>query len=632
MEKYFNDAIIGNQNITASYTKKGEMIRLLYPNTDYKQFINFFHIGLKINDSNIVYLHNDINNVYEQYYTEGTNILNTEILNTYFKLKVIQTDFVCIKENVLVRRFKFVNENVIDLNLNLLVHSKLISTDNNQVSGLCQNDALLQYMHDYTICTFSKEKILSSQINNTVASINEGQIGDKDYVGMSTDSSISYNLNTLKPNEEKTFELYIYIDDNKSGLYGIDKTIERIRKIDFKTEYDNVKKYWRKYLKNHDGLNLDLTDTLRNKKITQIYERTILLYPLLTNNETGGISAAVEVDEKLTKCGRYTYCWPRDAVFITKAMDILNMQKEVDKFYKVFCKNTQSRSGMWEQRFFTDGKLAPCWGYQIDETASVVYGVYNHYLKTMDKKFLKDNLKMVEKATKFLKKYLEDVITGNNEMHVSYDIWEMYEGVHLYSMASIYSSFNAMIKIYEELKEEFTKNRVKQENVNKEKEDLRKLLVEIKEYCLKNFYDETKKSFVRNAEDKKIDISILGTVYPFNMFTPKEKKVINTVERINMTIRTYTGGYQRFENDHYMDGNPWVIANLWMTNYYLESGENKKARECFDFVLKTAGMHGYLAEQIDNNTMSPAWIIGLGWSHAMFIITLQKMIEKGLIK
>ena len=83
----------------------------------------------------------------------------------------------------------------------------------------------------------------------------------------------------------------------------------------------------------------------------------------------------------------------------------------------------------------------------------------------MDKKFLKDNLKMVEKATKFLKKYLEDVITEKNEMHVSYDIWEMYEGVHLYSMASIYSSFNAMIKIYEELKEEFTKNRVKQEEL-----------------------------------------------------------------------------------------------------------------------------------------------------------------------
>ena len=52
----------------------------------------------------------------------------------------------------------------------------------------------------------------------------------------------------------------------------------------------------------------------------------------------------------------------------------------------------------------------------------------------------------------------------------------------------------------------------------------------------------------------------------------------------------------------------------------------------FDFVLKTAGKHGFLSEQVDNNTMSPAWIIGLGWSHAMFIITLEKMMEKGLVK
>lgn len=632
MEKYFNDAIIGNQNITASFTKKGELIRLLYPCTDYKQFIDFYHMGLKINDSNIIYLHDDINNIYDQYYTEGTNILNTEIFNTYFKLKILQTDFVCIKENVLVRRFKFTNENVIDLDLNLLVHSKLISTDNNQVSGLIQNDALLQYMHDYTVCTFSKNKFLSTQINNTSANIFEGQIGDKDYVGMSTDSSVSYDLGILKPNEEKIFETYIYIDENKGGLYAIDKTIERIKKIDFKVEYENTKKYWRKYLKKHDGLNLDLTTNMRNIKIMEIYNRTILLFPLLTNSETGGVSAAIETDEKLTKCGRYTYCWPRDAVFIANAMDILQMQKEVEKFYKVFCKNTQARDGMWQQRFFTDGKLAPSWGYQIDETAAVVYGVYEHYLKTQDKKFLKDTLKMTEKATKILTKYIEDIMTDEGKFHVSYDIWEMYEGKHLYSIANIYSAFDSMIKIYEELKEEFVKNRIKQENVNKEKEILREELVQIKDYCLKNFYDEEKKSFVRNLEDRRIDISILGTVVPFKMFTAKEKRIINTVERINMTIRTYTGGYQRFEKDHYMGGNPWVIANLWMANYYIESGENKKARECFDFVLKTSAKHGYLAEQIDNKTMSPAWIIGLGWSHAMFIITLQKMIEKGLIK
>ena len=75
---------------------------------------------------------------------------------------------------------------------------------------------------------------------------------------------------------------------------------------------------------------------------------------------------------------------------------------------------------MWEQRFYTDGRLAPCWGYQIDETAIVVYGALRHYnvifRKTgkKDKKFLKENLKMLEKAVKFLKNYM-DYILGNEE-------------------------------------------------------------------------------------------------------------------------------------------------------------------------------------------------------------------------
>ena len=632
MEKYYNDAIIGNQNILASFTKQGEILRLLYPTRDYKQMIDFFHVGLKINDSRLVYLHEDINNIYMQQYEEDTNILNTEVLNTYFNLKVVQTDYASIKENVLVRKYKFTNENTINLDLNFLVHSSLTSSPENRVSGMCRNDALIQYNHEYMLCTFSKEKLLSSQINNSKANIEDGKIWDKDYVGMSANSSISYDLGTLKPNETREFELYIFIEDSKIGLDNLEKTIDRIRKIDFRTEYEAVKKYWKKYVKDHNGLELDLAETPKNRKIKQIYTRTILLYSLLVNHETGGISAAVEVDENLKQCGGYQYCWPRDAVFTTTAMDILKMKKEVEKFYKSFCKNTQSRNGMWEQRFFTDGRLAPCWGYQIDETASVIVGVYNHYKVIEDKKFLKDNLKMCEKAINFLKKYVEDIFQETNKCGISYDLWEEYEGVNLYAVSSIFASFNAMIKIYEELKEEFTKNRVKQENVNKEKETLRNLSVTLREYILKNFYDESKKSLVRNLEDKTLDISILGTVIPFELFSPKDKKILNTVERINMTLRTYTGGYKKFETDTYREGKPWIIATLWIAEYYLEIGEKQKAKECFDFVIKTSTEHGFLAEQVNNSTMQPDWVIGLGWSHAMFIETLKKMIEKGIVK
>ena len=159
----------------------------------------------------------------------------------------------------------------------------------------------------------------------------------------------------------------------------------------------------------------------------------------------------------------------------------------------------------------------------------------------------------------------------------------------------------------------------------KSKDEISKLILEIKKYINKNLYDENKKCYVRNAIDRKMDISILGAVYPFEVFKPKEKKILNTVERINMSIRTYTGGYQRFEEDNYMNANPWPVANLWMTLYYLETGEKKKAKETFDFVVKTIGKHSFLGEQVDNNTLKPNWVIGLGWSHAMFIIVLDKL-------
>ena len=136
-----------------------------------------------------------------------------------------------------------------------------------------------------------------------------------------------------------------------TNISDLEDEIERIKRIDFAKEYASVKSYWIKYVKTHNGLNLKEPQNSYDEKIYSIYYTCCFVYLI-------------------------SPCWPRDAVFITKAMDILNMDKETEKFYKIFCKKTQSKNGMWEQRFYTDCKLAPAWGYQVDETASVVYGVY----------------------------------------------------------------------------------------------------------------------------------------------------------------------------------------------------------------------------------------------------------------
>ena len=80
MEKYLNEAIIGNKNIIATYTKKGKLQRMYFPAKDNRQYIDFYDVGVKVNDSDLIYLHEDINNTYKQYYDVNTNILNTEII------------------------------------------------------------------------------------------------------------------------------------------------------------------------------------------------------------------------------------------------------------------------------------------------------------------------------------------------------------------------------------------------------------------------------------------------------------------------------------------------------------------------------------------------------------------------
>ena len=630
MEKYLNEAIIGNKNMLVTFSGKGEMLRLSYPNKDNRQYLKYFHTGVKINDSGLIYLHEDINNTYLQYYDTDTNILNTEVTNTYFNLKILQTDFVTIKEDILVKKYTFINESNIELDVNFLIHSELLSDQNNFVSGMRTETGIIQYAHDFSVATFSKgTKALSHQINASQNTINSGMIGDKDYIGMSKDSSVSYDIGAIQPGEKKEIEICIYIDENKKPMREVEEEIERLRKIDLNKEYTNTKSYWRKYVKEHNGLDLKEPANSYEEKIQDIYRRTILLFPLLINQSTGAMIASPEVDEDFTQCGRYAYCWPRDAVFITKALDILKMTKETEKFYSNFCRMTQSKNGMWEQRFYTDGKLAPCWGYQVDETASVIYGVYSHYEYTKDEEFLKVNLHMCEKAVDFLKRYVRDLFDETGIYHVSYDVWEENDkGVHLYSLASIFAAFDAMIKIYKVLGKnvsDFENNRLKDEKISKNIDEISKLQVEVKKYIDEKLYDENRKSYVRNTEDRRMDISLLGAVYPFNVFSPKEKRVLNTIENINLTIRTYTGGYQRYEHDGYRNGSPWPIANLWMTLYYLENGEKKKAKETFDFVLKTAGKHSFLGEQVDNNTLKPNWVIGLGWTHAMFIIVLEKL-------
>ena len=179
MDKYINYAIVGNGNVTATFSENGELLRLFHPMVDYKQFVERFEVSVKINNSLNIKLHDDVNNTYTQSYVEDTNILQTEILNTYFNLRVLQTDFVPINENLLIRNYLFKNESNEALKVNFLIDSSILTNINNDTAGIVKDNCLIQYNHDYSVCTFSNSNLLSYQVNNVQDSIWIGNISRK---------------------------------------------------------------------------------------------------------------------------------------------------------------------------------------------------------------------------------------------------------------------------------------------------------------------------------------------------------------------------------------------------------------------------------------------------------------------
>ena len=94
------------------------------------------------------------------------------------------------------------------------------------------DNGMVQFAHDFSIATFSKlEKIFAGQINGTSNNIGSGIIGGKDYVGMSKDSGISFDIGKLPAGHRKDIEICIYIDENKKTMHDFMDEVERIRKI-----------------------------------------------------------------------------------------------------------------------------------------------------------------------------------------------------------------------------------------------------------------------------------------------------------------------------------------------------------------------------------------------------------------
>lgn len=629
---YFNHGIVGNGKLLATFTEKGDINRIFWPEPDFYQQINSISIGIKYDDSETKFLNDNVWYT-EQKYDDNAAILDTLFENSDYGLRIHQKDFVLEDRDILIRNYTIENISNRNLDIKTFIHTDFITDSMNVRSGIMdfENDVCVIYNKLASVAIGSQSKISKFQFgDNAKNAVRYDKLFGKDSISMTSDMGIKWELGVCNPKEKIEFNLYFCFAENVNESI---KMFSEVKKEDVDLLFINTKKYWKEF---YNKLNLVSTG---NEKIDDIYLKSLMMFKLFSNNENGAILAAAEIDEDFSRCGRYGYCWPRDGVFIVKAFDICGMNDLAEKFFTVWAKNTQLSNGAWQQRYFLDGKLAPSWGIQIDEIASLIYGIKEHYDYNRKYSFLEEMWPTVKNGLEFLINNI-DIETGLPK--ASYDLWEERIGEHTYSAGSVVGALNAGAYIANELQivEPFAE--IWQEKANNIKKAIEDKLWNKEE---KRFYRGIKTRLnwwncgtseielnklgdkLEVAEvDPTVDISLLGLAVPFNVFDIKDEKIKKTVRDIEERLDGFpSGGYGRYEYDSYIGGNPWVISTLWLALYYLEAGDVEKGKELFLWAAKHTTNLGFLPEQVDKFSGEPAWVMQLAWSHAMFIIVLDKL-------
>ncbi len=636
---YFNDAVIGNSSMLGCITRRGELVRLYWPHIDHPQHIERLAEGIFIkgNPGGTIWLDSDYWEC-RQEYIKDTNILETVYSGP---INICRTDFVLPEENVLVRRYDFENTGSKVIDLTFVSYSSFVSTYAHPSSSLFDFglDSLTHYRHGYYSVIASDVEVSGFQLgNNAMEAAQTLNFRSNDQIGMMREGAVAWNLGELTPGGKKSLTLYFC---TSGTLKGVRLLAHSMKRTSYSDEYLKTHGYWIEVLK------MARSKVTENEEANELYRRSVLLFKLMSD-KSGGLLASPEIDEEFTKCGRYAYCWARDAAFITGALDVCGLKEEVDRFYR-WAADIQEEDGSWQQRYHLDGNLAPSWGLQIDETGTILWGMFQHYKATGDKVFLEEMWECMKRGVSFLTEFIDEE-TGLPAL--SFDLWEERFGEHAYSSAAVYGGIKACIEAAEVLRD-----------ADAPCAQWEKVAADILEAIDRNFWKADWHRFIRSVrvklnpwgeecscdtvmarinpkgysrdftrEDWKVDASLLGLSVPFGVYPPGDEKMEGTLEVVEKVLTApVSGGIMRYEDDGYIGGNPWIITTLWAALYHIGKGDYKKALEYFEWSIKTRTSLGMLPEQADKETGEAAWVIPLTWSHAMFVLVMDGLEGAGMI-
>jgi GH15 family glucan-1,4-alpha-glucosidase len=354
----------------------------------------------------------------------------------------------------------------------------------------------------------------------------------------------------------------------------------------------------------YDAARLDRAErpSIQVPDVAPLYRRSLLALELLSDRDTGAVIAAPELDPEFEHSGGYGFVWGRDLAFIVLAF-LAAGRDDLAKRALRWLPGAQEPEGLWLQRHWTDGSLAPSWcRHQLDETGAILFAYEAAWRQLRDETLDLDLWPSARRAADFLLGTIE----ADGLPVATADLWEERDGRHAFTAAAVYGGLRAAAAMSRRHEPPLAEGYEAAAEV-------------VREAIERELWSDFHGCYLRSLGDTTLDVSLLGLAWPFQAVDPAGERMRATIAALQSELGCAAGSMLRYAGDTYAGGNRWVLAALWLGLWHRQVGDAAGLERALEYALSAQTNLGLLPEQVTKEG-DPAWVVPLAWSHAMLLL------------
>ena len=632
--------VLGNGNAMVCLDKFGQVRDFYFPYVGQENHIgpNQIHkMGVFV-DGKMHWIDNGEWNT-DIRYERNSMVSKIEATNEKAKINIQTTDIMYNEKNIFLRKIVLTNKDPKSRNIKIFLNQQFKIGDTNHADTAYFSSSLESIIHYKGRRVFLTGGVLENKpfndysigfcgaegLEGTWKDAEDGNLSKNSIEHGVVDSIIGWSKD-IAGNSSVVLYYWVLVGETYKEVcqlleYIFEKSPEHL--------VESTKDFWQAWTGQVDVSFQGLSEKAKNL----FYDS--LLVMRAHSDDRGGILASADSGNVQYGGDTYGYVWPRDACFTAWSFDTAGFYDVSKRFYD-FASNVLTEEGYVLHKYQPDRSLGSSWhpwvkdgkrqlAIQEDETAVLLVGLWEHYVRAKDLEFIESIYNsFIKKAADFLMRY-KDIHTGLPLP--SYDLWEEKYAVSPFTAAV---SYGGLISAGH-----FAKTLGKEEDCARfyaEAEILRKAILSF-------LWDDKEKYFFKLVGDKlekdgHLDASGFYGMFRFGVISADDPRMKEAFKILSVRLGKgiSVGGFARYEGDAYCrvggestTGNPWIIISLWLAQYKIATAnaltELQEAGKDIEWVVKFA-KSGMLSEQLNPYTGEPLSAMPLVWSHAEFVRTV----------